>query len=443
MLTAGSEEPKTALIRSESSAVRTLVLLSAAYVVAMIDRTVLVPLIGYVQHDLSITDTQFGLLQGLAFSLFYVIASIPLGYWIDRTSRILVISAGLTLWSVATVTSAFAGSFGVLFTSRTAVAVGEATLNPAAFSLLADIFPKEKLGRVIAIFQMGASVGTGLAFIIASVLVSIFHNQTFVAVPLIGTLKIWQVAFLVAGVPGIVLALAIVRLREPLRRSLNSNNAALASSWWHFFKKRHVSLALIYLATSCQLLLLYAFMTWAPAMLLRDHHMAPAHVGLVMGLSASLFGIVGFYAGGSLADRWWKAGRRDAHLRVGLWAHCAMLPLGVMAALTHQTALAVVAVCLVNALQVGTGPSTIAGLQLMTPGPLRGRTSSIMMAVATLIGVTLGPLSVALLNDHVFKTIGHVGYSLATVCVIVCPIAIILFGLGKSRVAHAISLLGD
>jgi MFS family permease len=427
---------------TQPGAWRLLALLTAAYAVAMIDRTILVPLIGYVQHDLAISDTQFGLLQGLAFALFYVLASIPLGYLVDKTNRVLVITAGLLLWSGATVVSAFANNFGVLFLGRTTVAIGEASLNPATFSLLSDVFSKEQLGRAIAIFSMGAAIGTGLAFIIGGVLIKLLEGRAYVQLPVLGALKVWQVAFLAAGTPGIVLAMIIFSLREPARRSnVARAGTAVARSWLGFFKSRRAAILCVYGATSCQLLLLYAFMTWAPALLIRDHNMPGAQVGLIMGLASSLFGIAGFYVGGSLADRWWKQGCRDAHLRVGFWAHCLILPLGLVAALAPQSGFAIAAICLLNALQVGTGPPTIAGLQLMTPGSLRGRTSAIMMAVATLAGVTLGPLFVALLNDHVYHAHGQVGRSLATVVLIVCPIAIILFGRGRSRVAEAISLV--
>jgi MFS family permease len=427
---------------TQPGAWRMLMVLSAAYAIAMIDRTILVPVIGYVQNDLAITDTEFGLLQGLAFALFYVLASIPLGYLIDRGNRVVVITVGLAVWSGATVLSAFASNFGVLFAGRTTVAVGEASLNPAAFSLLSDVFSKEHLGRAVALFSMGAAIGTGLAYVIGGALVGWMHGRVQIDFPLVGNLRVWQIALLAAGSPGLILAAIVFRLREPARSAASRTTAAVPTqSWFRFVKSRRAAILCVYGGSACQVLLLYSFMTWAPALLLRDHHLPGGQVGLIMGLISVAFGIAGFYAGGSLADRWWREGHRDAHMRVGFWAHCALLPLGVIAALTPRTEISILAIGLVNFLQVGTGPATISGLQLMTPGTLRGRTSAVMMTVVTLAGVTLGPLSVALLNDRVFHTHVEVGHSLAIVVLIVCPLAILLFGLGRTRVANAISRL--
>jgi MFS family permease len=429
-----SGEPRTWLM---------LVLLTLGYALAMVDRTVVVLLIGPLQHDLHLSDTQFGLLQGATFALFYVIAGLPIGALIDRLPRVLIVSAGLALWSSATILSAFASGFGSLFVARTAVAVGEASLSPAAFSLLADTFPKARLGRAIGIFSMGAAIGSGVAYFIGGALLGAQRGHADFHLPLIGALHIWQLAFLIAGAPGILLALIFGRLSEPLRRTAHRPANGDQPSWWSFFLGNRRVLLLVFGATGSQTLLLYAFMTWAPAMLLRDHHIPGAEVGLILGLASMVFGIAGFWSGGYLADRWWKAGRPSAHMSVGFWAHVLILPLGLIAALATPIALVVPALCLLNFLQVGVGPSTIAGLQLMTPPDLRGRTSAILMMAATLCGVGVGPLTVAVLNDYVFGSQHDVGRSLACVVAVVCPLAILLFFNAGPPLARGIVALGS
>lgn len=417
-----------------------LVLLTLAYAVAMIDRTILVLLIGPIEHDLNLSDTQFGVLQGVAFAVFYVVAGLPIGALVDRFPRVLVIGAGMLLWSSATVASAFAGGFGSLFAARTAVAVGEASLNPAAYSLFSDVFARERLGRAIGIFSTGAAIGTGLAYLVGGALLSRAHGLADVVVPVLGPVRIWQLAFLVAGLPGIVLALLIARLQEPARRAAHDVGAAGAAGMAKFFAGHRRTLLLIFTASGCQTLLLYAFMTWSPALLLRSHGLSGGQAGLILGLSNTVLGISGFYFGGYLADRWWRAGRRDAHMQVGFWAHVMILPIGLIAALAAPTAVAVPAVCFLNFLQFGTGPATIAGLQLVTPPHLRGRTSALLMMATTLGGVGLGPVGVALLNDHVFGP-QAVGRSLAVVVAVVAPLAILLFHRGRRALADDLAKL--
>jgi MFS family permease len=418
-----------------------VVLLTAAYALAMVDRTILVLLIGPLQRDLHLSDTQFGLLQGATFALFYVLAGYPIGLLIDRLPRILVISGGLMLWSAATVLSAFANGFGLLFAARTVVAVGEASLNPAAYSLLSDAFAKARLGRAIGIFSMGAAIGTSAAYLIGGALLGLQHGHADFHLPVLGAVKVWQLAFLVAGAPGVVLSILIGFLREPPRRSAAgaAPSSARSQSWWPFFLAHRVALSLVFCASASQTLLLYSFLTWSPALLLRVHHLAGEKVGLILGLSNAVFGIAGFFAGGFLADRWFKAGRADAHMRVGFWAHCLILPLGLAATLAAPLAVVVPCLCALTFLQLGTGPATIAGLQLMTPSALRGRTSAILMMATTLAGVGLGPMLVGLLNDFVFHSQQGVGRSLACVVAAVCPLAILLFAVARRSVAREIA----
>lgn len=418
------------------SSTKMVILLTLAYAIAMIDRTILVLLIGPLQRDLQISDTQFGLLQGAAFAAFYVLAGLPIGLAIDRLPRVRIISAGLLLWSCATVASAFAGGFATLFAARVAVAVGEASLNPAAYSLLASTFPKARLGKAIGIFSTGAAIGTGLAFLVGGALLAQQRSYNDFVVPIIGPMHVWQLAFLVAGVPGLILAAFISRLREPTRQK--QAKVPLAGRWWPFFLAHRRALLLVFGASSCQTMLLYTFMTWSPALLLRSHGFSGGQAGLVLGLSNVVFGIAGFYSGGYLADRWWKQGRADAHMRVGFLAHCLILPLGLLASLATSWTLAVPALCLLNFLQFGTGPAAITGLQLMTPADLRGRSSAILLMATTMAGVGLGPLMVALLNDYLFHSPAGVGLSMAIVVAVVTPLGIILFAKGRSAVAARI-----
>ena len=416
-------------------------LLTCAYIFSMLDRTILTLLIEPIQNDLGISDVQFGLLHGLTFAIFYLLAGLPLGWLADRGPRVAVVAAGVMMWSAATVASGFATRFGQLFVARIGVAVGEAALNPPTFSMLADMFPKQKLSRAVAVFSSGAMIGTALAFALGGGLIALLNEQPAVDMPVLGSTRLWQVAFLAAGAPGVVLALLILlTIKEPARRAGSTHVAAKdsVSELLPFLMRRRTVLLLHVSAFSCQNVMVFAFLTWFPALLLRVHEVPTALVGLIMAIASGGGGLLGYYIGGAAGDRWWQKGRRDAHLRVGLIACLLVLPLGIFAGLSGNLAATSIAIGLAIALIVSPAPPGIAALQMVTPPELRGRVSALFMMIASLIGLGLGPVVVAMLTDYVFVSKNGVGKSLAATTAIFGPLAIAAFAAGRHRVGNAI-----
>jgi MFS family permease len=409
----------------------TVILLMFGYFLAMLDRTILPTMIGPIQRDLHITDTQFGLLQGFAFAIFYCIAGIPLGWLADRWSRRNLIATGIALWSMATLLSAGSSTFTYLFLARIGVGVGEATLNPAAYSMMADLFPSNRLTTAVSVFTTGAMAGTGVAFVLGGELVSLLAAHSGFQLPLVGHRTSWQVAFICAGAPGLLLALLLMTIREPARAvskgtNVDSHSESLAALI-HFLKENRASLTLYFAGFSCLNMTLYGFMTWTPALFLRVYHFRPATVGVSIGTALAGCGISGLLVGGALADHWIQAGKRGAHIRVATIAMAAALPFAILLSLSSTAmpgfiALAGLFFCLL--LPSGAGP---AGLQLMTPPLLRGRISAIFMMIINLAGLGLGPLIVGLLTDHLFHNVLAVGHSLCVLSLLVMPLSVIIF----------------
>ncbi len=156
---------------SSTRAWATVFVLLAAYAVAFIDRQILTLLVEPIRRDLHINDTQFSLLSGLAFTLFYTVMGIPLGWLADRGSRRKLILVSVLFWSAMTASCGMAKSFGMLFLARIGVGVGEAGLSPAAFSMIADSFPPDKRSRALSLYAMGAVAGVGLALIIGGAII--------------------------------------------------------------------------------------------------------------------------------------------------------------------------------------------------------------------------------------------------------------------------------
>ena len=148
------------------------VLLALGYVVSFIDRYMITLLVEPIKHDLNLSDTQIGLLQGLAFGVVYAVAGLPIGWLVDRASRRRIVTAGIFGWTAMMVFSGLSRSFTALFISRSGVGIGEAALSPAGLSLISDHFPPERRSRAISVFMLGSSIGSGLSIIIGGTIVA-------------------------------------------------------------------------------------------------------------------------------------------------------------------------------------------------------------------------------------------------------------------------------
>ena len=194
-----------------------LFVLVLVYVVNFIDRQILSILVGDIKRDLGVSDAQIGFLYGTAFAVFYALFGIPLGRLADSWYRGRLMAMGLTLWSSMTVFSGFASSFGMLAVARIGVGIGEASASPAAYSMISDSFPKERRATALSIYSSGLYIGGALSLPIGGIVVSRWNSAypDAAAAPL--GLAGWQAAFLAVGLPGLLLALWVLSLREPQR----------------------------------------------------------------------------------------------------------------------------------------------------------------------------------------------------------------------------------
>ena len=188
-----------------------------AYTVAFIDRQILSLLIQPIKEDLGVSDTQIGLLAGLAFAIFYSFIGIPIAKLADTKNRVSIISVGVALWTLMTALCGLTKTYFFLFLARIGVGVGEAALSPAAYSMIADYFPKEKLGRAIGIYVIGLYLGAGIALLVGSAVISIVSSMPPISLPMYGVIKPWQLTFLLVSIPGILVLLLLLTVKEPPR----------------------------------------------------------------------------------------------------------------------------------------------------------------------------------------------------------------------------------
>ena len=210
-------------------------ILFVGYCFSAIDARILTLMVVPIQKDLGLTDFQMSLLQGFAFSILYSIAALPIGRYVDRTKRrSTLVVWGVMLWSLMTAMCGFATSFVGLFLSRVGVGVGEATLSPTAYSLISDYFDRSRRALAISFYAIGYPIGGGLALIIGGGLLAHFTAERGLELPWLGSFEPWQAVFLCVAAPGVLVAGAMMLIREPPRR------ARAASRGQHHTKKKGI-----------------------------------------------------------------------------------------------------------------------------------------------------------------------------------------------------------
>lgn len=411
------------------AAMYTMLVLTVASMFSYIDRIVLNLMVGPIKAAFSLTDTQFSLLQGAAFGLFYTLAALPIGRLVDFADRRLIVAVGAGVFSTFTVLSGFARTYIELFLARVGVGAGEASLNPAAYSLLADTYPKERLASALGVFTMGAFIGIGCAFIFGGAIVQWAMTTGPITLPVVGEIAPWQVAFLIVGAPGLVVALWALTIKEPARRGANAGARlkppplrAVGARFW-----RHRALYGPMFAGYCMVTLNgYAGASWTAEFFKRVFGWNAAQAGLWYGLFGVLIAsVLGAVVAGRLAD-WIGKRRPDATLRVAALAMlCSWIP-SVAATLMADPWSALALLALAQFFTTFPFPLAAATLQISTPNQHRGQTSAIYLFVINLCGLTLGPLVIGVMNDQVFTAPEGIRYSLAWVNAVTAPLAAIL-----------------
>ncbi len=374
----------------QSSVRTTLWLLLVVYIFNFIDRQIVNILAEPIARDLKLSDTQIGLLTGLAFALFYTVLGLPIARYADRpaTSRPRLIAVALAVWSGMTALCGLAQNYTQLLLARIGVGAGEAGCTPAAHSLISDIVPRERRASALAFYALGIPVGTLLGMIVGGQLADAIG---------------WRRAFVVVGLPGVALALVVAFvLKDPRRHATTEEKAAAPAALTSRETLRLIfgsrALVLLMIAASLAAFLSYGKTTWATIFFQRTHGLSPGEVGLYFGLLNGVFAIAGTWLGGRIADRWGATNRRHVLTAPALGLLIAA-PLAYLAysAPTWQSALAILALpTLLNSLYYGPTYSAVQGL---VKPQARAMAAAVLLFFQNLIGLGLGPLFFGMLSD--------------------------------------------
>ena len=421
----------------------TVGVLTVAYVFSFIDRSILTLLVGPIRVDLGISDTQVSLLHGMAFAIFYTLLGIPIASLADRRNRRNIIAVGVAFWSIATAACGLTRNFWQLFLARIGVGVGEAALSPAAYSIIADSFPPEKLGRALSVYTLGAIAGIGFALIIGGAVIGTVMTATDATLPLVGTVRPWQLVFFIVGLPGLLVALWILTLREPERRRLPVAGEGSGLKPLLRYMRVHWQSYAAHLAGFALLsIVLNSLTAWTPSHFIRSFGQSPGQAGFWLGTLIAIFGTSGIIAGGWWSDRAQRLGRPDGPMRVGVISALGSLLFGVAAPLANSLELALALyspLLFFSTFAYGAAPAAV---QMMTPAPMRAVASAIYLFFLNFVGMGLGPLMTAAVTDYVFRDDLAVGRSLALVVGVAATLSTLLLAWGCSHFRATVDRAG-
>ncbi|HEY1146167.1 MAG TPA: MFS transporter [Allosphingosinicella sp.] len=367
-----------------------LALLTLLYTLNFLDRQIINILAESIKRDLAISDTELGLLTGTSFGIFYSLLGIPIARLADRWSRVGIISFSLFLWSLLTAASGLAQSYAQLFLMRLGVGVGEAGGSPPAQSLISDYFPYSRRATAMAVFTLGVPLGSFLGFLIGGIVDDLWG---------------WRAAFLVAGVPGLVLVLLMrLTMKEPPRgmaegiaSPADTEILPLRATLRGLFARK--SFIRLVLGGTFGILIVYITSAWLPPFFIRVHGMTAGEIGGWLALSVGVGGAIGSIGGGWLSDKLRGRGYARPEIAILTISTAMTCPLLLLTVLSRDLTVALFGLFALNVFAfVWIGP-TSATIQRVSPIRSRALAVGIQLSVANIFSLSLGPPVVGYLSD--------------------------------------------
>jgi MFS family permease len=396
--------------------------MTALYTVSLLDRQILALLVPFIRADLHISDFQMGLLQGVTFAAFYVSFGLAFGWAVDRFSRRWIAFIGVLVWSAATAACGFAQNFTQLMMARFGIGAGEAALNPSAYSLFTDSFPRRRLALVTSVFGTGAHIGGGISYLLGGYLIAAIPAGGL-ALPGLGLLHPWRLVMLAAAAPALVFVMLIWTVPNPRRRERIAQGVtvretlAFAASRWRFFGGTFLAFGLMAAAGN-------GLQAWTPTHLVRHFHMPIALVVSILTPVSIFGGVSGSLLAGFVVDKLFAAGRTNAHLFYYLFAGPVQL-IAISIAFTTSSLPVFIASLILFQLASGYAGVPPAALQLVTPNNYRGQISAAYLFSFNLIGTGIGPTLVGAFTTYLFKDDAKVGLAILTNAAVVLPLALL------------------
>jgi len=407
-----------------------------------------------IKADLRLSDTDLGLLLGVSFGLFYTLVGVPIAWFIDRYSRRWILALGIITFSLGTALCGLAQSFAGLFMARFVVGAGEAVGGPTAYSIIGDLFPRERLPRASAILMLSSVIGPALGLAVSGFLMARLLHMSPLATP-IGTIRGWQLIFIIVGMPSVLLSLLVLlTLKDPVRRSIPNQiqgTAATARPWPGplvaiqdygvaiRYMREHWSVFLPLFSALFIVSLSGGSMQWMPIFYERTYGWGPAQLAGLMGASAMIAMPLGLLTGVITAERFAKT-RDDAAMRVNVVGRLVGLP-SVFAVLMPNPWLAF-AVGAFGMFSLGFAmPSQNAAIQTVIPAEYRGKITALYLFIYSVLGVALSPLITAVFTDYVFHDEAQIRWAIFVPSALFVPASLLIVLLGVKPYGREVARL--
>ncbi len=392
----GTDEPQT----GRRLGWRYVVILTIAYTCAFADRQVLSLLVEPIKHDLGVTDTQLSLLLGFAFSFFYSAMNLPAGYLVDRFGRRGLIAGGVVIWSTMTMICGFSRNYLHLLVGRAGVGISEAVIAPASYSLVRDKVPLSHRGRAFSVLAMAPYFGSSVALIGGGALLAAATAGSFDAIPVLNTLRPWQVVLVMLGLLGLPIACLFLALPADHRVITGPKGqllAGLLAAARYMIANWRTYLPLIGYS-SLGSVFVFANGAWMPTMIARKWEVPLSEVGYVYGTITAICAPVGLLLMGMLIDRLSSKGKGMATFAVvvGLLAVLSYALVPIMPSVNGSWVAKAVGLLFAGSFYA-IGSIIVAKV---TASEMVGRVTAVYLLFQSLVGAGLGPLIVALIADN-------------------------------------------
>jgi MFS family permease len=390
-----------------------------------------------VKRDLGLTDLQMSYLLGFSVVLFYVLIGVPAARLVDRHNRKWLLTISISIWSAATAACGLAQTYWQFFAARFGIGAGESVYEPISYSLLADYFAPTKLPRAIAIYNVGFQGGIALSLLLGALMIHILTGLPTIDVPLLGTIRDWQLVFILTGLTGVPIALLVANIAEPKRRGLGlavsmgakPKHVALRDVLVYVFRNRRVY-GPMFLGLCLTSMHMFGLAAWNAAFYSRTYGWQPATVGLYVGLVNLALALPSLGAAVWVNDLFRKRGHADTNIRVLAFGFTAAAPFMILGPLMPSPWLALAMSGLGSALMLLAAPSLNTALQIITPNEMRGQLTALYMFLMYAVGGGLGPTYFAVLTQFVWGDEMLLRYAITTSAALLFPAAALCYWLG-------------
>ncbi len=406
-------------------------ILAIAYAISLIDRNFMGLVIEQIKGDLGLTDLEIGLLLGPAFAILYVVLGIPFGWLADRGNRRTIIATGMMLWCLTTAACGLAPNFPLLFLSRLGVGIGEASLSPCALSLIADYVPPQNRARAMSIYVLGANLGGSMAYLLGARVMAFLNTHALPAVGSLNPPKPWQAAFIILGVPGLLIAFLMFAIREPRASGVVARMAAKPPSPLHALSLMGAqwrAYATLFGAMSAMFVIGYMGL-WTAAVFQRSWGWSIERIGVINGAIILASSPPGALFAGWISDHLTKRGRQDGAFLALILGAIIICPSYAMYPLAPNGVVAAILLFLgLVGQHIISSAGPVAVFQI-SPHEIRGQAISWYYLILSISGLMVGPPAIGFLTTLLGGP-AMLRYSIAIVGLIFGVISIVVLVVG-------------